>query len=74
MRAFAQLANQQTVSTSFSFAKIFSRFLYLHTAVRSRHFFAYEHEHAVVVVFEIERKVFRQFSLPAVATFHGQLD
>src|SRR5262245_39488034 len=74
MRAFAQLANQQTVSTSFSLAKIFSRFLYLHTAVRSRHFFAYEHEHSVVGLLEIERTVFRQCSFLSVATVHGDLD
>src|SRR6478672_5099290 len=58
-RAFAQLADKNAIATAFFFAEIFSRFFYLHAAVWRRRFLTHEHEHSVVVVFEIEREIFR---------------
>ena len=74
VRALALLANEQAVSTAFCFTEIFSRFFHLHASIWRRRFLAHEHEHAVVIVLEIEREIFRQLALSAIVIFHRQLD
>src|SRR2546426_5182057 len=74
-RALSQLANKLVV-TFLGFAKIFSRFLHLHAAVRQRRFLAREQEQSspAKVTTQIVRDVFRELASRGIVTFDCGLD